>query len=257
MLLQAIIYALLISLSVNFVMFIVAYLKQTDKLTDLSYSLSFILVIWVLLLTETLTLGRIIVALMVTAWGLRLGAYLVIRINRLGHDKRFDEMRKSFVAFGRFWLLQAISVVIILLPAILYLSIEYLGNLHPLSLMGLLIFGAGLVIEATSDLQKYRFIINPKNKGKWINSGFWKYSRHPNYLGEIMVWIGIFLYTAALLDTTGLVVGLISPLYIFILLRFVSGVPLLEKSANDKWGNDPKYKSYKSSSGLILPKFSS
>ncbi len=111
----------------------------------------------------------------------------------------------------------------------------------------------GLIIETIADVQKIQFKNNPANKGKWIESGIWRYSRHPNYFGEIVVWIGVYIVAATSLPFVQAAIGLISPLFIIVLLLFVSGIPILEKSADKRWGNDPAYKKYKKRTSLLIP----
>lgn len=243
----------IIALGINLIMFIPAYLFKTDKLTDISYSITFVVVAIFGLMQSSMNLAHILLFLMIFIWAFRLGTYLLMRIRKIGKDNRFDSMRESIVKFGSFWVLQGITVFVVLIPGIYFFNIN-LEQLSFLSFSGLLIWLVGLMIEATGDYQKTTFINNPANKGKWVNTGLWKYSRHPNYLGEILVWIGVYLYILPALNTEQALIGLISPVFITTLLLFVSGIPLLEKSANKKWGNDYKYNLYKNSTGILLPK---
>ena len=120
--------------------------------------------------------------------------------------------------------------------------------------MRIIVFVAGLLIETFADLQKYRFINNPENKGQWIDSGLWSISRHPNYLGEIMVWVGLYLFAAPSLVGNTIWVGLIGPGFIAYMIIFVSGIPILEKGADKMWGDNPRYQEYKNRAGMLLPK---
>jgi len=166
-------------------------------------------------------------------------------------------MRENFFKFLKFWILQAISVWIITLPVILFFQNTQILNdedSKTLSLIGLAIWLIGLLIESFADLQKYKFKQDPENRDKWIESGLWKYSRHPNYFGEITLWIGVYIFVCPFLSNVQTIVAMISPLFIFILLKYVSGAPLLEKSADAKWGQDSAYATYKSKSGIIFPK---
>ncbi|NDG30133.1 DUF1295 domain-containing protein, partial [bacterium] len=121
------------------------------------------------------------------------------------------------------------------------------------SILGIVVFVKGLAIEATADMQKFIFNGKPKNKGKWIDEGIWRASRHPNYLGEMMVWIGMYLVVLPSLTGNQWAWALLSPIYIVTLLLFVSGVPLLEKSADKKWGTNPAYKKYKKEVPSVMP----
>lgn len=240
----------------NVLMFIPAYISQTDKLTDISYGVSFaILAIFAYLLSE-MNLMHTLLLLAVLAWSIRIGGFLLIRIRKMGKDARFDDMRNHFFKFLRFWLLQGLSVFVVLLGSLVaWRSGE--SNITSLSVAGLALFIAGLLTEATADLEKFKFNNNPKNKGKWIDVGLWRKSRHPNYLGEMSVWTGLYLFVAPSLSGWQLVIAAISPLYIISLISFVSGIPLLEKSANERWGKDPDYKKYKENVPVLLPSIKS
>ncbi|MFH1770133.1 MAG: DUF1295 domain-containing protein [archaeon] len=244
-------YYLLISLGINITLFIPAFIFKTDKLTDLSYSLSFIVLILIaFFLVPFSTLG-LIITLMVVVWALRLGTFLFVRIGKMKKDKRFDGMREYFFKFLRFWVLQAVAVFVILIPSIFFIN----SSQSKFCGMGFLIFLIGLIVESVADAQKYKFKQNKKNKGKFIQSGLWKYSRHPNYFGEILVWIGMYVFVFLSLNLTQKLIALVSPLFIIILLLFVSGIPMLEKAADKKWSKDKAYKEYKKKTSVLIPWF--
>lgn len=246
--------ALLISLAINIVGFIVAFKLKTDKLTDFSYALSFIIVnLFAFVKTGNYNLQNAILFWCICIWAARLGSYLVIRIRKWGRDRRFDEVRNNFFKFLQFWVFQAITVWVVSISSLQFYKLNTENNFKVLTILGLVIFFKGLIIEATADIQLFKFSLNKANKGKFINEGVWKRSRHPNYLGEITVWSGLWVYTLGSLTMQQALIGFISPLFIFLMIRFVSGVPKLEKSAEQKWGSDPAYKKYKSKTGLILP----
>lgn len=238
-------------------MFIPAFIWKTDKLTDLSYSITFIAISVWLLATNQSNLIATILILMICAWAIRLGTFLYIRIRKQTRDSRFDGMREVFFKFLKFWILQGVSVWVIMMPVILFFQ-NSSTTLNKTSVffvtVGFLIWLTGLLIESFADYQKYVFKQNPENKDRWISTGLWRKTRHPNYLGEITLWIGVYLFVFPFLSDGQSVVALISPLFIFILLKYISGVPLLEKSADAKWGHNPDYTTYKAKSGIILPK---
>lgn len=242
---------LLVSLAINVAMFIVAFRQQTDKLTDISYAVSFIALAWIALLINGSTPLKLLLVGMVTVWGLRLGGYLLIRIRKIGKDKRFDGVREHFWKFGKFWFSQGFAVWVILLPVLLVASEENTA-LTTASWVGAAIWATGLIIESLADAQKFAFISNPANKGKWIESGIWRYSRHPNYLGEIMVWVGVYVAALPVLSSAASGVALLSPLFITALLLFISGIPPLEKQADKRWGDLPAYHAYKARTSLLL-----
>ena len=242
---------LLVAILINLAMFVVAYKFQTDKLTDLSYAITFIVLVLYALYTNDQTQVKVIGTAMVCIWATRLGSFLAYRIRKTGKDHRFDDIRKDFKKFLQFWLLQGVSVWVILIPALLLIAGKHTA-FTILSLLGMAVWGFGLVVEAFADWQKFRFTSNPGNKGKWIDEGIWKFSRHPNYFGEICVWVGMYLFVVSSLSTLQVVVAIVSPLFITSLLLFISGVPKLEKSADERWGKDKAYQEYKRRTSLLI-----
>ena len=241
-----------IVISINLVLFLIAYKQQSDRLTDFSYALSFIVVVLAaLFLSPSRPPLLTIAVLMAVVWALRLGVFLVIRIRKKGKDSRFDSIRHDFIQFGKFWLGQGIVAWILLLP-VLFMA-DNATNVGWFAYAGMAIWLGGLMIETVADLQKYRFSQDVNNKGKWITSGLWSRSRHPNYFGEICIWIGMYVMVFSSLDTIEKIVGLASPVMIYITLRYISGVPPLEKYADDTWGNDSKYQQYKTKTNLLIP----
>lgn len=249
-----IIESLLISILIQLIMFIPAFKYKTDKLTDLSYALTFIVLTWVILAVNQLTIEKIIIAIMVSAWGIRLGGFLFKRIKKMNKDSRFDEMRNKFFKFLSFWLIQGLTVWLVMMSVSLFMGVNK-TNFNYLSIIGMIIWIIGLSIESIADNQKYAFKQNSKNKGKWIKSGIWKYSRHPNYFGEITNWTGIYIYCLSSLTGLNAVIGLLTPFYIAFTILFISGVPILEKNADKKWGKDKDYIDYKNKTSLLIPWF--
>jgi steroid 5-alpha reductase family enzyme len=231
---------------------------KTDKLTDLSYSITFILLATISFFNmEYTSIWDVVLLVLITLWALRLGGYLYIRIRKIGKDKRFDGIRENFLKFGVFWLIQGISVWVIMIPSIIFFSSNKISSIW-ITIVGGIIFLVGLIIETIADIQKYRYIENAKinNLGRhWVNTGLWKYSRHPNYLGEILLWAGIYLYAIAKFDILTTLFALVGPIYIFTIIRFFSGIPKLEKKADQRYGDNEEYVRYKEETGLILPKF--
>jgi steroid 5-alpha reductase family enzyme len=244
---------LCVSIGINLVMFVPAYLMGTDKLTDISYSLTFLFVASAAYYKSSHTSAQLVLLAAVSLWAIRLGVFLLGRVLVNGKDKRFDDMRGSVIKFGRFWLLQGLTVFVVLLSSLLFWDSKR-THLGLASIVGLVVFILGLVLEAIADQQKRKFSQNPANKGKWIASGVWGCSRHPNYLGEILVWSGLYVFVMPSLSSTSKITALISPLYIIVLLLFVSGIPLLEKSADKKWGSNKDYIKYKQRVPLLIPR---
>jgi steroid 5-alpha reductase family enzyme len=246
-------YVLGFSVVFNMAMFLIAFRNKTDKLTDISYAATFVgLTVYSLITAKELTLSKWILAFMIILWSVRIGMHLFIRINKTGKDKRFDGMRENFWRFSGFWLIQAVTVWAVLIGSSLYFS----SGTKPITAfmaVGIIIWAVGLAVEAVADSQKFQFIQDKKNKGKWIQSGIWKYSRHPNYFGEILVWFGVYVFVVSGLTGSEQLFAMASPLFITFMLLFVSGVPLLEKSADAKWGKDAAYKKYKKSTSVLIP----
>lgn len=242
---------LLISVAIQLLLFVPAYKFKTDKLTDLSYSFTFIVLALISYFYSDMSLSKLLLLTMIIGWGLRLGVYLVIRISKIKRDSRFDEIRINFFKFLSFWLFQGFAVFVLLLPTFFFFQGNTSFSFALFS--GFAIWVAGILIESFADQQKFTFINNVKNMGKWVNVGLWKYSRHPNYLGEILCWVGIYLYTFSSLPVTQKLFGALSPLTIITLLLFVSGIPKLEEKADRKWGGDSKYREYKEKTAVLLP----
>lgn len=240
----------------NIVMFVPAFIKKTDKLTDISYGVSFALLAAFSYLRSEKTLLHTLLFIAVLAWSIRIGSFLLIRIRKMGKDVRFDGMREDFFKFLRFWVLQGVSVFVVLLSSLIAWDTDA-TVLNAISWAGLLLFAAGLLTEATADLEKFRFNNDQRNKGKWIDTGLWRKSRHPNYLGEMSVWAGLYLFVLPSLSTWQPIIALISPLYIISLISFASGIPLLEKSAEARWGKDESYQKYKKEVPVLIPSIKS
>lgn len=251
--LDTILLALGISFAIQIFFFIFAASFKTDKVTDLSYGLTFILIAAYFLVTNETTTSNILLASMVIVWGLRLAAYLFIRILRTKTDMRFDGIRESFSKFAGFWTLQGLSVWAISLPTIYFLN-SAPSELTTLSYIGLAVWTMGILIEAIADQQKFVFKNNKDNKDKFIKSGLWGISRHPNYLGEMLLWWGIFIYTLPIISGWGYLT-IFGPIFITVLLLFVSGIPKLEKSYDERFGKTAEYKKYKEEVGVLFPKF--
>ena len=245
-------YYLLIAIAFNLIMFLFAYKFKTDKLTDLSYALTFIFLIILGFFINNYSKFKLILLLIILLWALRLGIFLFIRIRKIKKDRRFDGIRENFLKFFQFWLFQGITVWIILLPSLIVFGSS--TKITFLSWIGFAIWFLGITIETFADLQKYQFNKNNK-EDRWISTGLWKYSRHPNYFGEISCWLGIYIFVFSSLTILQRLLSLVSPLFITILLIFVTGLPKLEEYANKKWGKLKQYKEYKKKTSILIPWF--
>jgi steroid 5-alpha reductase family enzyme len=248
----AVCYAL--AFTINWLAFIPAYILQTEKFFDLTGSISFITVtaaaLWLAPERDVRTWA---VSGLVLIWALRLGGFLFLRILKEGKDGRFDELKPNFLSFLIVWTLQGLWVNLTLATALVIICSPYKIPLDFFAIVGIAVWLLGFVIEVVSDSQKSKWRANPENKGKFINTGLWSISRHPNYLGEIIIWIGIAIIAVPILQGWQYF-ALISPLFVILLLTRISGIPLLEKRADEKWGGTNDYENYKKNTALLIPK---
>jgi steroid 5-alpha reductase family enzyme len=246
----AIVVSLAVALAVNGAFFALAAVRRTDVVTDLSYSLTFALLAVTLLFTGAREPVQLVASLLVLLWAVRLGGYLFRRILRMKVDHRFDGMRERPLRFARFWLLQAITVAVVMLPVTYLLSREHPAGFGVWTVAGGAVWLVGFTVEAVADAQKSAFRAKEENHGRFIASGLWRYSRHPNYFGELLVWWGLFAYAVPVLHGVAFAV-VAGPLLITLLLLFVTGVPPLERSAADKYG--PAYRAYRRRTSILVP----
>ena len=233
--------------------FAIAFRLKSDKFTDITYSLTFVLLGAIALsFNPSPSPFQYALFFMVLLWAARLGSYLLRRVIKTGRDKRFDGMRENFLSFASFWALQALAVWVIMLPQIFLISEGGIKTNPFLFAVSALLWLKGFIIEAVSDAQKYSFRNNPANRGRWIDSGMWKYSRHPNFFGESLMWWALFL--AALPHLEGFYWLLAAgPVFITVLLLFVSGIPTVEKQSDEKYGSNPDYASYRQRTSIFIP----
>lgn len=241
---------LAISLGIQAVLFAFAATLKTDKVTDLSYGLTFVLIAVWLRGRGDGSLPTLVLAGMVTLWGVRLAGYLFHRILTIGRDARFDGIREHFWPFFKFWLGQGVAVWVILLPVTLWFGAP--GAWNAVMTMGVLVWAAGLVIETVADAQKFAAKRQPGGGARWVESGLWKYARYPNYFGEMLCWWGVWLFVAPDLGWWN-AAGLLGPISITFILLKVTGIPTLEKSAQQKWGANPDYHAYVRRTRLLVP----
>ena len=234
--------------------FIAAYLLQTEKFFDLTGSITYISVTTLAVLLSPIVDGRSILLLaLVVIWAGRLGTFLFRRIQRAGKDARFDDIKPSFIRFLNTWTLQGLWVTFTSAAALAAITTATRRELGWFALIGFLIWVLGFATEATADAQKNRFRADPENKGKFIHTGLWAWSRHPNYFGEIVIWIGVAVIALPILRGWQWVT-LISPVFVTLLLTRISGVPMLEKRADEKWGGQEEYEAYKARTPVLIPR---
>jgi steroid 5-alpha reductase family enzyme len=239
---------------IQWLVFIPSYLFQTEKYFDLTGSLTYISVITLALVFSIGADGRsILLWALVVIWAARLGTFLFRRIKKAGKDDRFDELKPSFIRFLNVWTIQGLWISFTMAAALVAITTSNRKELDLFALVGFLVWAFGFSIEVIADSQKSRFSANPDNKGKFIQTGLWSRSRHPNYFGEIVLWIGVAVIAIPVLQGWQWI-ALISPVFVTLLLTRVSGVPLLEKKADIKWGGQEDYESYKKRTPVLIPR---
>jgi len=249
-------FALCIGLAflIQWVAFIPAFINQTEAFYDLTGSFTYVTLVTVAVLLTPKTDARSVLLLgIVAVWAVRLGSFLFRRIRRAGSDERFDNIKPSFTRFLLAWTLQGLWVSFTLAAALAAITSKTRQELGMFAVIGFLVWLLGLGIEVLADWQKSRFRADPENTGKFINTGLWSWSRHPNYFGEIVLWIGVAIIALPVLAGWQLLT-LISPVFVTILLTRISGVPLLEARADEKWGGQADYEDYKARTPVLIPR---
>ncbi|MDB0002030.1 DUF1295 domain-containing protein [Gammaproteobacteria bacterium] len=245
-----------IAFALQWLAFIPAYVFQTEKFYDLMGSITYLSVMWFSLASTSeqftaLNGANIAIVLLITLWALRLGTFLFIRIHKDGEDKRFRSIKPSATQFFMTWTLQGLWVSMCSMCALTAISSETGVVMNALFYIGLGLFIYGFCIEIIADNQKSKFRSISENKDKFITTGLWAKSRHPNFFGEIVLWAGIAVMSFSSLH--GLqYLTLISPVFTYLLLVYVSGVRMLEARADKKWGQDEEYVKYKSKTSVLM-----
>jgi steroid 5-alpha reductase family enzyme len=239
---------------IQWVAFIFAFSEQTEKFFDLTGGLTYITVISLAAISSSeLDARTTILWFLVVIWAARLASFLFGRIHKAGKDDRFDEIKPDFFRFLNTWTIQGLWVTFTMAAALIAITTTPRKELDAFALIGLAIWMIGFAIEVIADSQKSKFNADPNHAGKFINSGLWSRSRHPNYFGEITLWIGVLIIAFPVLQGWQWV-ALISPIFVTLLLTRVSGVPLLEKKADKKWGGQAEYEEYKKKTPVLIPR---
>jgi len=250
------IYVLAVGLAflIQWVGFAMAYALRTEKFFDLTGSITYISVtILAVLLSPVIDDRSVLLLAPVLIWATRLGTFLFGRIQKAGKDERFDEIKTSFPRFLNTWTLQGLWVTFTAAAALVGITSTTRKGLGWLALIGFVIWFLGFAIELMADTQKSAFRADPANKGRFIDTGLWAWSRHPNYFGEIVLWIGVAIIALPVLRGWQFV-ALISPVFVTLLLTRVSGVPILERRADEKWGGQEDYEAYKKRTPVLIPR---
>ena len=240
---------------IQWVAYIPAYVFQTEKFYDLTGSLTYLSVTWYALILASgdfasANVTNIVIVLLISLWALRLGSFLFMRIHKDGEDKRFRTIKPSATQFFMTWTLQGLWVSLCSMCALTAISSDGGVVVNAMFYFGLGLFVLGFSTEIVADNQKSKFRSFSENKDKFITTGLWAKSRHPNYFGEIVLWTGIAVMSFSSLEGWQYLT-LISPIFTYILLVYVSGVRMLEARADKKWGDDEDYIKYKSETPVL------
>ena len=246
--------AVILAFLIQWVAFIPAYLFQTEKFYDLTGSLTYLTVIWFVYLSSNqvgeVNFQNLIVTVLISIWAIRLGSFLFSRIHKDGEDKRFRSIKTSPSQFFMTWTLQGMWVSICSMCVITGISSSEGLVLNPLFYLGFILFLIGFSIEVIADHQKTVFRAIKENKDKFISTGLWSKSQHPNYFGEILLWSSIAIMSFSSLSGTQYLT-MISPIFTYVLLVYISGVRMLDDMGNKKWGHLEEYKQYKQNTPVL------
>ena len=246
--------AVAVAFVIQWLVLVPSYLARTERFFDLTGSVTYIAVtLGVLLLARGWDARRVLLAVLVLVWAVRLGTFLFGRVSRSGADDRFDEIKGSFPRFLAVWTIQGLWVSVTAAAAWIAISASRQVDIDVFAVVGFLLWAAGFAVEVIADRQKSRFRADPTHRGRFISTGLWSRSRHPNYFGEILLWIGVAVIALPVLQGWQWV-GMVSPVFVAVLITRVSGVPLLEAKADAKWGGQPDYEEYKRTTPVLVPR---
>ncbi len=247
--------AVLLAFLISWIAYIPAYIFQTEKFYDLTGSIKYLFLTWfIYVLSYELygfNIGNLILATLISIWTIRLGSFLFMRIHKDGEDKRFRTIKTSASQFFLTWTLSGMWVSLCSICALTAIANPFGVTLNLVTYIGIGLFLLGFGIEVIADKQKTAFRSIIENKNAFITSGLWSKSRHPNYLGEIILWFAIAVISFSSLSGTQYI-ALISPIFTYLLLVYVSGVRMLEDRANKKWGNLIEYQDYKKKTPILF-----
>ena len=255
--LPAVAWCAIIVFGIQWLSWIPASVGQTERFYDLTGGMTYLVVVafslWIGSEPEGIGSRELVISALVAIWSIRLSGFLFLRIHHKGKDGRFDDLKTSPVRFLVPWTLQGLWIF--LTANVVIVINSQTGPSPPLGIwdvIGLLIWILGFGIEVLADMQKTRFNSNPKNEGRWIDQGLWSLCRHPNYLGETLLWTGIAVFGVSCLEGFEWV-SWISPVFVYLLLTKVSGIPILDRRALSKWGDDPEYQEYRERVPAMIP----
>ncbi|MFM7069915.1 MAG: DUF1295 domain-containing protein [Actinomycetes bacterium] len=244
-----------LSFAVNWVAFVPSWFRRTERFYDLTGSITYLTVTTVALVaTGRFDARSLLLAALVGVWTLRLGSFLFRRVIAAGSDGRFDTIKNDPSRLFTTWTLQGLWVFLTVCAALAAVTAERPTPLSVGAWVGAAIWLIGFSVEVVADRQKRAFRADPANDGGFIRTGLWAWSRHPNYFGEIVLWVGVAVAAAGGLTGSQWVTVAVSPLFVTALLTKVSGIPLLERRADERWGLDDDYEAYKAATPMLIPR---
>jgi steroid 5-alpha reductase family enzyme len=244
----------LLAYGINWAVFVPSNAAKTEKYYDLTGSVTYgTVTLAAVLFSGELDARAWIVAAMVWVWAARLGTFLFRRIRRDGRDGRFDRIKTDPLRFFMTWTIQGLWVLLTAAAALAIITSSERETLGVAGVAGIAIWLTGFAIEVVADRQKSAFREDPANAGRFIRTGLWAWSRHPNYFGEITLWTGIAVMALPILSGWRWAV-LVSPVFVTILLTRISGIPMLESRADRRWGGEAEYEAYKRATPILVPR---
>lgn len=239
----------------------VAWTLKTERYYDLTGSLTYLVVVMLAWrLGQPASWGANLLFVAVAVWATRLGSFLFLRVIEVGEDQRFRHIKMSAPRFLMAWTLQGAWVAITVSAVLVALLPAQGAPAEPRGVFSTTVFAlgyivaiAGLSLEIAADQQKARFRKNPENKGRFIHTGLWSRSRHPNYFGEILFWLGLAVASTPTMSGMQYAAWL-SPLFVYFLLTRLSGIPTLAKRGQKLWGDDPAFQAYLATTPRLLPR---
>lgn len=238
--------------------FVISLIRHDNGTADIAYGWGFALVAWVTYLWGVPGITALVASVLATVWAARLSIRIYLRNRGKPEDFRYktwrEEWGKTFVvrSFLQVYMLQGLIIFLVALPISLLNIYGAESTISTVALIGFLLWAIGFYFEAVGDYQLARFIRDPLNKGKVMDKGLWRYTRHPNYFGESLMWWGLALASSSILVPILGVAGLIpflGPVLITFLLLKVSGVPMLEA----RFAGEPLWEVYKAKTSAFIP----
>ncbi|MBA3724407.1 MAG: DUF1295 domain-containing protein [Candidatus Levybacteria bacterium] len=232
--------------------FLFSVIRKRNDVADIAWGLGFIVVaVSTLLINGNMYEKQLLVTTLVILWGLRLSGHIYFRNKDKKEDHRYEDMKKQWKgnfyvkSYLNVFLTQGFLLLLISIPVI-FINSSPSEGLYWYDALGVIVWMIGFSFESVGDSQLAQFIKNPKNHGHVLQSGLWKFTRHPNYFGEVTQWWGIFLITFPI---SGAIWTIVGPLVITLLITKVSGIPLLEK----KYAGRPEWEDYKKRTSIFIP----